>query len=235
MTFRCSIIIPAKNEADSIIRNLQVLNEVVRIPFECIVVVDSLDDPTRAVVDLFTNLHPNFKCVVNESSTGPSSALRYGFGLAKSQVLIVTMADGSDEHEKIESLVRLVERGAAVAVASRYMPGGQQVGAPILKSMLAKSASYFLYYFNRIGTRDVTNSFKAYSTEFVKSLDLKSDKGFELGMEIVIKAKKRHLPIVEIPTIWLERHIGKSQFKVIKWLPQYIYWLLFAVNPFAKG
>ena len=64
---------------------------------------------------------------------------------------------------------------------------------------------------------------------------MKSDKGFELGMELVIKARKRHLPVVEIPTIWLERHIGKSQFKVVKWMPHYLYWVIYALNPFVKG
>lgn len=235
MNYRCTIVIPAKNEAESIVKNLLVLYEVIKLEFECIVVVDNFNDPTKLAVDIFSRGNPNVRCEVNEVIPGPSGAIRYGFNLARSPVLVVTMADGSDEHEKIESLVRLVERGAVVAVASRYMPGGQQVGASFLKATLARLASLFLYYFNRVGTRDVTNSFKAYSTKFVQSLDLKSDKGFELGMEIVIKARKKHLPVVEIPTIWLERHTGKSQFKVIKWMPHYVYWVLYALNPFTKG
>jgi hypothetical protein len=54
-------------------------------------------------------------------------------------------------------------------------------------------------------------------------------------MELVIKARKKHLPVDEIPTIWLERHIGKSQFKVVKWMPHYLYWVIYALNPFVKG
>jgi dolichol-phosphate mannosyltransferase len=235
MNYRCTIVIPAKNEAESIVKNLVTLHDVIKLEFECIVVVDDYEDPTREAVDFFSQTHPNVRCEVNNNIPGPSGAIRYGFGLAQSPVLVVTMADGSDEHEKVESLVRLVERGAAVAVASRYMSGGQQVGAPFFKAILARLASLFLYHFKRIGTHDVTNSFKAYSSDFVQSVNMKSDKGFELGMELVIKARKRHLPVVEIPTIWLERHIGKSQFKVVKWMPHYLYWVIYALNPFVKG
>ena len=45
-------------------------------------------------------------------------------------VAVVTMADGCDDPRQIDDLARLVERGVVVAAASRYMPGGQQVGGP---------------------------------------------------------------------------------------------------------
>ena len=48
-------------------------------------------------------------------------------------VIVVTMADGSDDPMQIDQLARLVERGVVVAAASRYAPGGQQVGGPSLK------------------------------------------------------------------------------------------------------
>ena len=47
------------------------------------------------------------------------------------------MADGCDDPRQIDDLARLVDRGVAVAAASRYMPGGQQVGGPLLKGVLA--------------------------------------------------------------------------------------------------
>ena len=50
------------------------------------------------------------------------------------------MADGCDDPRQIDELTRLVERGVVVAAASRYMPGGQQVGGPYFKRMLSKNA-----------------------------------------------------------------------------------------------
>ena len=60
----------------------------------------------------------------------------------------------------------------------------------------------------RVGTRDATNSFKAYSTEFVRQVGIESDAGFEIGIELVAKARRHRLPVAEIPTIWLQRDTG---------------------------
>jgi dolichol-phosphate mannosyltransferase len=134
------------------------------------------------------------------------------------------MADGSDDPEQIEPLCRLVERGVVVAAASRYAPGGQQVGGPFLKGLMSKTAGRSLYTFARIGTRDATNSFKAYDRKFVQQVGIDSRSGFEIGLELTVKAKRLGLPIAELPTIWLERHTGVSNFKVWTWVPKYLFW-----------
>ena len=80
------------------------------------------------------------------------------------------MADNSDDPRQIEQLAALVERGAAVAAASRYVPGGSQIGGPFGKSLLSRLAGRSLQLLARPGTRDATNSFKAYSTSFIKEV-----------------------------------------------------------------
>ena len=39
-----------------------------------------------------------------------------------------------------------------------------------------------------------------------------------MGIELVAKARRLRRPVAEIPTIWLDRHYGVSNFKVAKWL-----------------
>jgi hypothetical protein len=138
------------------------------------------------------------------------------------------MADGSDDPEQIDQLTNLVDRGVVIAAASRYMGGGQQIGAPQFKSLLSRFAGLSLYWFGRVGTRDATNSFKAYSTSFVREVGIDSDTGFEIGIELVAKARRLRRPVAEIPTIWLERHHGASRFQVVKWVPRYLEWYRFA-------
>ncbi len=128
-------------------------------------------------------------------------------------------------------LVRLVERGVVIAAASRYMPGGQQVGAPALKGFLSRGAGLTLRAFAGVGTHDATNSFKAYNTEFVRSIGIDSQDGFEIGLELVAKARRLRLPIAEVPTIWLERDAGVSHFELKKWLPKYLRWYALAFGP----
>src|SRR4029077_16457394 len=145
---------------------------------------------------------PRLRPVLNTLGRGPANALRFGIAQATADVVVVTMADGSDDPMQIDQLTRLVERGVVIACASRYMKGGQQVGGPWLKAKISRFAGLSLKWFGRVGTHDATNSFKAYSREFVREVGIESDAGFEIGIELVAKAKRRGLPIAEIPTIW---------------------------------
>jgi hypothetical protein len=111
------------------------------------------------------------------------------------------------------------------------MPGGQQVGGPGFKQLLSRNAGRTLYWFARVGTRDATNSFKAYRREFVEQVGIESQDGFEIGIELTAKARRLRLPVAEIPTIWLDRDAGVSNFKVAKWLPKYLHWYWFAFGP----
>jgi len=145
------------------------------------------------------------------------------------------MADGSDDIREIENLTNLVNRGAVVACASRYMRNGQQIGGPRFKKFLSKSAGLLLYFLVGVGTHDPTNSFKAYSREFVKRVTIESSSGFEIGIELVAKAHRLRLPIAEIPTIWLDRSTGKSRFLIAKWIPKYFHWFLYCFGPKLKA
>jgi glycosyltransferase involved in cell wall biosynthesis len=229
---RVSIVIPAYNEGSGIVPVLDRLLECVNLPCEVLIVVDFAEDTTVVpVAQDISDRYPNVRTVVNDWGRGPAFAIRYGIHQATSEVVIVTMADGSDDPRQIDELTRLVERGVVVAAASRYMPGGQQVGGPGFKRLLSRTAGRTLYWFARVGTRDATNSFKAYNREFVERVGIESEDGFEIGLELTAKARRLRLPVAEIPTIWLDRDAGVSNFKVAKWLPKYLRWYWFAFGP----
>ena len=226
-----SVVIPAYNEGDHILPVLDRIFEAVHLPCEVLVVVDFAEDTTVPVVDEYSLKEPRLRCVVSSYGRGPANAIRFGIDSAAAPVAVVTMADGCDDPRQIDDLARLVDRGVAVAVASRYMPGGQQVGGPGLKGLMSKTAGRSLRVLAHIGTRDATNSFKAYSTEFVRSVGIDSRDGFELGIELTAKARRMRLPVAEIPTIWLDRQAGVSNFRVAKWIPGYLRWYRFAFGP----
>lgn len=231
MTPRVSVVITAYNEGDGIIACLDRVLEAVTLPCEVLVVYDSPDDSTAPFVEEYAGRDDRVVPTVNTYGRGPARAIRYGFDHARSDVVVVTMADGSDDPQQVDQLARLVERGVVVAAASRYSTGGQQVGGPAFKSLLSRLAGLSLHWFARVGTRDATNSFKAYSRAFVRNVGIESDAGFEVGIELVAKARRLRLPVAEIPTIWLERQFGVSNFKLSKWLPRYLRWYFFAFGP----
>ena len=227
---RCSVVIPAYNESESIELVLNRIRESVSFDFECLIVVDSDKDLTIPLIYKVSQLDPRFKLVINGLGNGPAYAIRAGIQESKSDVVVVTMADGSDDPRDIEELVLLVERGVHVACASRYMPTGQQIGAPLLKSLLSRLAGKSLNLLARVGTRDATNSFKAYNKTFLEKVGVESKYGFEMGIELVSKAHRRGFLIAEVPTIWIERNSGESRFNLFNWAPKYLSWYLYALG-----
>jgi dolichol-phosphate mannosyltransferase len=228
---RVSIVVPAYNEGAAIDEFLGRVLEAVELPCELLVVVDAPDDTTVPYVEKYTRQDTRVRVLVNTVGPGPAQAIRYGIGQSLADVVVVTMADGSDDPRQIDQLVRLVERGVVVAAASRCSRGGQQVGGPFLKGSLSRLAGTTLALLARVGTRDATNSFKAYDMDFIRTVGIDSDAGFEIGIELVAKARRARLPVAELPTIWLERDQGMSNFKLVSWLPRYVRWWLFAFGP----
>ena len=225
---RVSIVVPVYNEGEAVVALLDRLFEAVSLSCEVLAVFDSSDDATRPHLESYASREPRLVPTLNTDGPGPARALRFGIERARGRVVVVTMADGSDDPQQIDQLARLVERGVVVAAASRYTKGGQQVGGPLLKGALSRLAGLSLHWLARVGTRDATNSFKAYDREFLRSVGIESDAGFEMGIEMVAKARRRRLPVAEVPTIWLDRGTGQSNFKLRAWLPRYLRWYRFA-------
>jgi dolichol-phosphate mannosyltransferase len=228
MSLAISVVIPAYNEGEAIIPVLDRIFDAVHSSCEILVVVDFDEDTTMPVLRSYSEREPRLRTAVNTYGRGPANAIRYGIDQVKNPVVVVTMADGSDDPRQIDDLARLVERGVVVAAASRYCASGQQVGGPMGKAMLSRIAGTSLGLLGRVGTRDATNSFKAYSTEFIREVGIDSRGGFEIGLELTAKARRLRRPVAEVPTIWLDRTAGESNFQLVEWIPRYLRWYRFA-------
>jgi glycosyltransferase involved in cell wall biosynthesis len=228
-----TVIIPAYNEGVNIVKTIQELISLYGDKIGVLVVVDFEKDST---ISHFANLTKpeSYKLVIQNYGPGPANAIRFGIDQAKTPCVTVMMADGSDDIRAISELANLINRGVAVACASRYMSGGQQIGGQRFKKFLSKSAGKSLFVFAGIGTHDPTNSFKSYSRDFLLDVGIDSRSGFEIGIELVAKAHRLRLPIAEIPTIWLDRTSGESRFQVAKWAPKYLRWYFYCFGPKTK-
>jgi dolichol-phosphate mannosyltransferase len=225
---RVSVVIPVYNEGDAIVPCMERLLREVLLPSEILLVYDAPDDITVPYAEKIAAADPRVRPVLNTYGAGPANAIRFGIDTAMAPIVVVTMADGCDDPRQIDDLARLVERGVVVAAASRYMPGGQQVGGPRVKRFLSRWAGRSLYRFTGVGTHDATNSFKAYDVEFVRTVGIESRVGFEIGLELTAKASRARRPVAEIPTIWLDRQLGVSNFDLGRFLPRYLRWYAFA-------
>ena len=228
---RVSVVVTAKDEDEAIMLALARIAEAVTVPCEVLVVCDSLEDTTVPWVKKYAEEDDRVRLVINPLRPWAGASHPGGLRRSGADVVVVTMADGCDDPQQIDQLTRLVERGVVVAAASRYSRGGQQVGGPLIKGLMSRIAGASLRVFARVGTWDPTNSFKAYDRHFVQEVGINSDKGFEVGLELVAKARRLRLPVAEVPTIWLDRTLGVSHFKMAKWVPAYLHWYAFAFGP----
>lgn len=224
-----SIVIPVHEEGSYILATLERISRSVKTELECIVVADQMSDSTIPFILEFQKKDPRFHFALNQIAKGPAGAIKQGIKLANGEMIAVVSGDGSDDISQLDSLAGLVERGVSVAVASRYMKGGQLVGAPFFKALLSRLAGLSLYHFARLGTRDATNNFKVYSRDFINSVSIDSNYGFEIGLELTTKASLLNFRIAEIPTIWIERTEGESKFPLKSSLKYYLHWYLKAL------
>ncbi|HOE60901.1 MAG TPA: glycosyltransferase family 2 protein [Kiritimatiellia bacterium] len=225
-----TIVIPVYNEGENILRSLREIQRHVTVPATVSIVYDFEEDTTLAALkQLPAGSSLKVRAMRNAYGRGVLNAIKTGLEAADTELIIVTMADLSDPPEVMNEMVRVArETGAAIVCASRYMRGGQQIGGPKLKGFLSRTAGMILYWVARLPTHDPTNSFKLYRKSFLSTTTIESPGGFELGIELVVKAWKSGHLIAEVPTTWRDRVAGKSNFKLWKWLPHYLRWFFYA-------
>jgi glycosyltransferase involved in cell wall biosynthesis len=221
-----SLVVPVYNEADNILLLLEEVSSTVKSRHETLLVYDFDEDSTLPPARRFAEGYPALRLVKNTVGRGVLNALKAGIAEAKGDVVVVTMADLSDDVSQIDDLVERIRGGLDLVAASRYMKGGQQIGGPPVKTSLSRLAGLSLRWLTRIGTHDATNNYKAYSRELVDDVEIESASGFELGLEMATKAHLGGYAIGEIPTTWRDRTAGQSRFQVLKWMPSYLRWYL---------
>lgn len=221
-----SIVIPVYNEADNIQQTLTGIEQKILYEHEILVVYDRDEDNTIPVVRSFkAGEKCQIRLIKNKYQSGALNAIKTGFEEAKGEMVVVTMADLSDDLETINAMLQKAKKEQAdIVCGSRYMKDGEQIGGPFIKSTLSRCAGYSLYYLAGISTHDATNSFKLYRRSFLQKQTIESSGGFELGLELVVKAHLQGYKVAEVPTIWQDRKLGNSRFHLLKWLPYYLRW-----------
>ena len=229
MTAGVTIVVPVYDEGDNIKTTLAELDKKTNVNAETWLVYDSDEDTTLAPArELEGKTRVPFRLVKNKYGRGALNAIKTGLEDAQGELVVVTMADLCDPPEVINDMVAAAERDKAdIVCASRYMKGGRQIGGPRFKCLLSHAAGLLLHWFARVPTHDSTNSFKLYRKSYLNDVKIESTGGFELGIELVVKAYVMGRRIVEVPTTWRDRVAGKSNFKLWKWLPNYMRWFFY--------
>lgn len=225
------IIVPVYNEDQGIIKLFNEILEEIQTPKRVLVVYDFEEDTTVPVVKKSRGQYP-FEIVLirNALGKGALNAIKTGMQTATNEMILVMMADSSDKLDVVDTMCQRMTAGYDLVCGSRYMKGGRQHGGPFLKSLFSRCAGVSLCFLTHIPTHDVTNSFKLYRKDMLDNIKIESIGGFEIGLEITVKAFSAGYKITEVPSEWFAREEGESNFHMWRWLPHYLHWYCLCIK-----
>lgn len=214
---KTSLIIPFKNEKEYAELTMEtaysymVAND---LSFELIAVDDS-SDGTWELLKSFQKCHKNIVVVKGENPPGYGKALRKGFAMASGDILIPFNGDLCDSLDDVRSYIKLIEDGCDMVFGSRYMEGGKILDHPSAKVYLSRAGNAFFEWLFNADCSDITNTFKAYRREVIEAIAPQAT-GYDLGLEIALKAIKNGYRYKTIPVVWSGRQYGVSKMSILK-------------------
>ena len=225
------IVAPVYNEAGNVEKLFDEIEKEIKTEKRVSIIYDFDEDNTLPIVNqIADNYSFQIRQVKNDLGHGALNAIITGFRNAEYDKVLVVMADLSDKLDVVDVMAAKLDEGFDLVCGSRYMKGGKQNGGPFLKSLFSRTAGLSLHYFTRIPTHDVTNSFKMYSKRLLDNITIESSGGFEIGLEITVKAYTQGYSIAEVPSEWFDRTEGTSNFHMWKWMPKYLKWYFYCIR-----
>ena len=198
---KLTLIIPAKNEAESL---PEVLLELKNYSFKIIIILEETDKDTLAAIK-------NFECqIVYQTGKGYGNALIEGIKNVETDYLCIFNADGSFDPKYLKQMLKVSENNTDFVFASRYMEGAGSDD----DTFLTKIGNYFFSIFGKIffslNISDILFTFLLGKTQSFKKLNLQSN-DFCLCVEMPIKAKKLNMTMKDIPSFERSRIAGKKK------------------------
>lgn len=218
---KISIVVPAHNEEGNLENLVSKLVPVLEghketENYELVLVDDNSKDCTPSIIDNFAKKNPRVRPVHRKDAPGFGNAIKSGFRQASGDVIIPVMGDLSDNPEDIPKLVQKIEEGYDIAYGSRFVKGGSLLGYPKSKMIANRAFNNLVRFSFGIPNKDVTNAFKAYRRDVLESIGIDNIEanGFDLTVEIPLKAHILGFKSAEVPVSWNGRKMGEAKLKL---------------------
>lgn len=226
---KVSFIIPFHNEEKNCSKMIhQVLNYAKKnkLSFEVVAVDDRSRDKTKAIIETITRKNPEVKAVYRshgreEVGNTMGKALIDGTKKAKGEIIIWTMGDMADDTETYGKIIEKLTKGYDMVFGSRYMPGGSRGNLDRFKAFLSSWGTRLARMLFGLPVHDITNAFRGFKKEVFQKLTLHSS-GFSISPEFAIKAHLYGFKLGEVPTVYTNRMVGISNFKLYKMTKSYL-------------
>ncbi|MCE0498112.1 MAG: polyprenol monophosphomannose synthase [Methylacidiphilales bacterium] len=122
-------------------------------------------------------------------------------------------ADLSHDPNSVPELIRLLDQGADLVIATRYRDGVRVTNWPLHRLMLSLGAAQYVKLITGMPFSDPTGGFKAFRPDRLASLDLAQihSDGYAFQIEVTHLAWRLGWKIVEVPIVFEDRHAGISK------------------------
>ena len=231
------ILLPAYNEEKDLEKLVGSLGGYLRTlgtEYKIVVVDDGSHDRTAQIAENLIQRYP-LKLIQHSVNKGYGAAIQTGFSFILSDgqdpdVLVTMDCDNTHPTECLAHLLKQIDRGCHLAIASRYQEGGGQVGFSLKRRLLSRGASWLLRFLFPInGVRDYTSGYRAYRLSALQQAmrrynnRLIESNGFTAPMEILLKVRLLGFKIEEVPLILrYDLKNGVSKMKTMKTILAYI-------------
>lgn len=218
---KLSLIAPTYNEEKNIVAFLARTHEVLKrigATHELIVVDDASKDRTRAEVRRLQKTIPEIRLIEREGERGVATAMVRGYEEARGEYLGAMDTDLAHDPAYLPEMLRLIENHTAdFVIGSRYVAGSRFLGKPLLHRIASYGGQFFVKLFLRLPVKDTSNNYRIFRRAVWDQIKNRlHPEGNVMLTEIVYRAHQRGFRIVEIPTIYHERRVGKSKLNIAR-------------------
>ncbi len=208
-----SVIVPTYNERENVQSLVQRTSDALADrAYEMVFVDDDSPDGTAGQIATVAADYP-VKVLIRKNETGLASAVVHGLSQATGDIIVVMDADLQHPPEAIKQLLREMDGGADIAIASRYVPGGEAPGLSWLRKRMSKAAisvAHLLLPMTR-SIKDPMSGFFVFDRKVVGNTELRPT-GFKILLEILTMGN--YEKVVQLPIVFGARSQGNSKFSL---------------------
>lgn len=212
-----SICIPAHNEEGNIPRTLDIISKVLEehnVPYEFVIANDNSTDGTEAVIRAKMDAGMRI-CLVNRTKPGGfGRAIRSCLNNFSGEYVVIVMADCSDEPLDIVKYYDLMNQGYDAVFGSRFIEGSVVKDYPRVKLIANRIGNHLIRRMFRTHHNDLTNAFKGFRAQAIRSLMPLYSSHFNITIEVSIGLLIRNFKIATVPINWYGRTWGRANFKI---------------------
>jgi len=210
MSKAISIVIPTYNERDNITPLVRRIDHVLsNYDYKVVFIDDNSSDGTAELAAALSAKYP-VKVIVRQNKRGLASAVVDGLSQVTGQIVGVMDADLQHPPEVIPDLLKEIENGADMVIASRYVRGGAHQGWRLDRRIISKGA-IFLAHLLLPSTRKVSDpisGFFMFKRQIVTNAALKPI-GYKILLEILVEGQFQNT--AEVPYTFRTRSSGESK------------------------